>query len=65
MHDEREMDRVLAIDGVKLIGINNRNLGTLSLVDIVFVPKFFSSPLFFFSFGTKLIGINNQIFCLL
>ncbi|CAN7080067.1 unnamed protein product [Brassica oleracea var. botrytis] len=26
VHDEREMDRVLAIEGVELIGINNRNL---------------------------------------
>ncbi|KAF5184422.1 Indole-3-glycerol phosphate synthase, partial [Thalictrum thalictroides] len=26
VHDEREMDRVLAIDGIELIGINNRNL---------------------------------------
>lgn len=31
MHDEREMDRVLGIDGVQLIGINNRNLGMLFL----------------------------------
>jgi len=28
VHDEREMDRVLGIDGIELIGINNRNLGT-------------------------------------
>uniref|UniRef100_A0ACD5Y3I1 Uncharacterized protein n=1 Tax=Avena sativa TaxID=4498 RepID=A0ACD5Y3I1_AVESA len=28
VHDERELDRVLKIDGVKLIGINNRNLET-------------------------------------
>ncbi|KAF3783551.1 Indole-3-glycerol phosphate synthase [Nymphaea thermarum] len=27
VHDEREMDRVLGIDGIKLIGINNRDLG--------------------------------------
>lgn len=27
VHDEREMDRVLGIEGVELIGINNRNLG--------------------------------------
>ncbi|RZS06629.1 hypothetical protein BHM03_00037347, partial [Ensete ventricosum] len=27
VHDEREMDRVLKIDGIQLIGINNRNLG--------------------------------------
>ncbi|PWA73175.1 calcium-dependent protein kinase 4 [Artemisia annua] len=26
-HDENEMDRMLAIDGIELIGINNRNLG--------------------------------------
>lgn len=31
VHDEREMDRVVGIDGVQLIGINNRNLGTLFL----------------------------------
>ena len=29
VHDEREMDRVLGIEGVELIGINNRNLGKL------------------------------------
>lgn len=33
VHDEREMDRVLGIDGVELIGINNRDLGTFK-VDI-------------------------------
>ncbi|GAB2285172.1 hypothetical protein Dimus_019624 [Dionaea muscipula] len=33
VHDEREMDRVLGIEGVELIGINNRDLGTF-MVDI-------------------------------
>lgn len=33
VHDEREMDRVLGIDGIQIIGINNRNLGTFE-VDI-------------------------------
>ncbi|KMZ58970.1 Indole-3-glycerol-phosphate synthase [Zostera marina] len=33
VHNEREMDRVLAIDGIQLIGINNRNLETFE-VDI-------------------------------
>ncbi|KAK4402490.1 Indole-3-glycerol phosphate synthase, chloroplastic [Sesamum angolense] len=33
VHDEREMDRVLEIDGIELVGINNRNLGTFK-VDI-------------------------------
>lgn len=27
VHNEGEMDRVLGIDGVQLIGINNRDLG--------------------------------------
>ena len=27
VHDEREIDCVLAIEGIELIGINNRNLG--------------------------------------
>lgn len=33
VHDEREMDRVLGIDGIDLIGINNRSLETF-VVDI-------------------------------
>ncbi|OVA07234.1 Indole-3-glycerol phosphate synthase [Macleaya cordata] len=33
VHNEREMDRVLGIDGIELIGINNRNLETFE-VDI-------------------------------
>ncbi|XP_044465149.1 indole-3-glycerol phosphate synthase, chloroplastic-like isoform X3 [Mangifera indica] len=33
VHDEKEMDRVLGIEGIELIGINNRNLETFK-VDI-------------------------------
>ncbi|KAH9613894.1 hypothetical protein KSS87_016008 [Heliosperma pusillum] len=33
VHDEREMDRMLEIEGIELIGINNRDLGTFA-VDI-------------------------------
>ncbi|KXG26508.1 hypothetical protein SORBI_3006G112600 [Sorghum bicolor] len=38
VHDEMEMDRVLGIDGVQLIGINNRNLETFE-VDITNTKK--------------------------
>ncbi|KAL5097280.1 hypothetical protein RYX36_001607 [Vicia faba] len=31
VHDEREFDRVLGVEGVELIGINNRNLETFEL----------------------------------
>uniref|UniRef100_A0A0E0EFT6 indole-3-glycerol-phosphate synthase n=1 Tax=Oryza meridionalis TaxID=40149 RepID=A0A0E0EFT6_9ORYZ len=31
VHDERELDRVLKIDGVRLIGINNRSLETFKV----------------------------------
>ncbi|KAI3933390.1 hypothetical protein MKW98_006749 [Papaver atlanticum] len=33
VHDEKEMDRVLGIEGIQLVGINNHNLGTFE-VDI-------------------------------
>lgn len=33
VHDDREMDRVLGIEGIELVGINNRNLETFK-VDI-------------------------------
>ncbi|WOK95235.1 indole-3-glycerol phosphate synthase, chloroplastic-like isoform X1 [Canna indica] len=38
VHDEREMDRVLRIQGIQLIGINNRNLETFE-VDIANTKK--------------------------
>ncbi|KAH6815814.1 Aldolase-type TIM barrel family protein [Perilla frutescens var. hirtella] len=31
VHDEKEMDRVLGIEGIELIGINNRDLGTFKV----------------------------------
>ncbi|CAL5065280.1 unnamed protein product [Urochloa decumbens] len=31
VHDERELDRILKIDGVQIIGINNRSLGTFEV----------------------------------
>ncbi|CAA0820947.1 Aldolase-type TIM barrel family protein [Striga hermonthica] len=38
VHDELEMDRVLDIDGIELVGINNRDLGTF-VVDITNTKK--------------------------
>ncbi|OIW16219.1 hypothetical protein TanjilG_18934 [Lupinus angustifolius] len=38
VHDEREFDRVLGIEGIELIGINNRNLETFEL-DISITKK--------------------------
>ncbi|KAG2391145.1 Indole-3-glycerol phosphate synthase [Vigna angularis] len=38
VHDEKEFDRVLAIEGIELIGINNRNLETFEL-DISITKK--------------------------
>lgn len=35
MHDEREMDRVLEIEGVEIIGINNRNLGDVAFLYMI------------------------------
>lgn len=51
VHNEREMDRVLGIAGIELIGINNRNLGiftTLSLSISYKVPDCCLSVLFIF-----------------
>ncbi|KAL5579825.1 hypothetical protein UlMin_012267 [Ulmus minor] len=44
VHDEREMDRVLGIEGIELIGINNRNLvvgesGLFTPDDIAYVQE--------------------------
>ncbi|KAL6493483.1 hypothetical protein OROGR_032262 [Orobanche gracilis] len=35
VHDEREMDRVLKIEGIELVGINNRDLGIIVIVSYV------------------------------
>lgn len=34
VHDEREMGRVLGIEGIELVGINNRSLGNAAFVNI-------------------------------
>jgi indole-3-glycerol phosphate synthase len=44
VHDEREMERVLNISGVQLIGINNRSLGM-----ILFLCSLFSQHVAIFS----------------
>ena len=50
VHDEREMDRVLGINGVQLIGINNRNLGTALFIWL---------SIFFLFFGTYYMAIKS------
>ncbi|KAL6524552.1 hypothetical protein OROHE_016223 [Orobanche hederae] len=44
VHDEREMDRVLKIEGIELVGINNRDLGTFK-VDIANTKKLLEGEL--------------------
>ncbi|KAL6559355.1 hypothetical protein OROGR_004472 [Orobanche gracilis] len=44
VHDEREMDRVLKIEGIELVGINNRDLGTFK-VDIANTKKLLAGEL--------------------
>ncbi|MQM04306.1 hypothetical protein Taro_037098, partial [Colocasia esculenta] len=44
VHDERELDRVLAIEGVQLVGINNRNLG-LAMAALAHTPGVVFGPL--------------------
>lgn len=34
VHDEIEMDRVLGIDGIQIIGINNRHLGNVTFFSL-------------------------------
>ncbi|WRX10065.1 SET domain - like 7 [Theobroma cacao] len=45
VHDEREMDRVLGIEGIELIGINNRNLGKF-LPSITVLISSSAAPIF-------------------
>uniref|UniRef100_A0A0D3H481 indole-3-glycerol-phosphate synthase n=1 Tax=Oryza barthii TaxID=65489 RepID=A0A0D3H481_9ORYZ len=40
VHDERELDRVLKIDGVQLIGINNRSLGMVIIISCKCLQSF-------------------------
>ncbi|XP_052480403.1 indole-3-glycerol phosphate synthase, chloroplastic isoform X1 [Gossypium raimondii] len=62
VHDEREMDRVLGIEGIELIGINNRNLvcyelGELRLRHIDL--KRYQCPPIFLSSETFEVDISN------
>lgn len=38
VHTEREMDRVLGIEGIQLVGINNRDLGKAFLSLTKYAP---------------------------
>jgi hypothetical protein len=52
VRDEREMDRVLAIEGIELIGINNRNLGMAFQHPLIFMLEEADNPhVVGFSFG--------------